>query len=107
ALADASTLALTFNAGALPDQSCYTIQIGSGTLAETISGASGVMIRSLEGDANMSGEVTMTDALGIKNFVTWPSPSAPYLDINVSGGSISLADALAAKVKITNRALCP
>src|SRR5207253_9677791 len=53
-MADADTLALTFDAGALPDETCYTINL-AGALGsadgQTLAGDTDVMIRSLWGDA--------------------------------------------------------
>jgi hypothetical protein len=108
---DGDTLQILFNPGSLPDESCYIIAIGAGTIAENLVGDTDCNIRSLIGDANGNGSVTSADMLLIKSKVSPPADvtTGPQLDINLSG-TMSSADMLLAKSRVTSptkMALCP
>ena len=113
---DADTMAITFAAspapGFLPDESCYTISTPSTTMAESLGGDADVNVRSLVGDTNMNGDVSLADMLSTKSRVNPPQSAAsiPQHDVNLSGGNITLADMLLVKSRVSSpskKALCP
>jgi hypothetical protein len=111
-MADADTLAITFNPGELPDETCYTIQIGAGTMAEPVTGDLDVKIRSLVGDTAATGQVNTTDMACTRSKVVsfTPASTAPQHDVNLTGGSINLTDMALIKDRVnspTKQALCP
>lgn len=101
------------NPAALPDATCYTIELfGS---VRTASGAdlvgdSNLSIRALAGDTTGNGTVNLGDALYIKRCIgTINAWEAPWLDFNVDG-TLDNADVLACKQRVTSpaaQALCP
>lgn len=107
---DADTIALNFNPGVLPDQKCYTITIGSGTITQTISGDNNVMVRALAGDATGSGEITLSDAVATKARAGQAVASNARFDMNLDGAITVAGDALYAKARVfspSRKALCP
>jgi hypothetical protein len=111
ALADADTLNILFAAAQIPNMSCININIGPGTLAETITGDADCNIRSLAGDTNTSGTVTITDVSQTKAQLAplQPVPPAQRFDFNLSGG-LTVTDQSFVKgqnVSPTKTALCP
>ena len=105
---DADTIALTFSP-ALPDQSCYTIEVLPAALAENLGGDRTLMVRALVGDATASGDITLSDAILIAVQPGGPALAAPQFDLDLSG-TIDFADALAAKGLVASpaaSALCP
>lgn len=107
-----NTLWIQFAPGFLPDQTCYTLIIGSSTVVGGIAGDNTVSIRSLFGDTNPSGDVVLGDVLFTKSKVTAGATAAanPSHDVNTSGGLITLGDVLAVKsqaVSPVHQALCP
>src|SRR4029453_12419291 len=99
-------------AGDLPDEGCYIMAMGAGTIAEDLLGDTNCNIRSLIGDANGGGSITLGDMLVIKGKVTVPPfdvTTGPQYDVNLSG-SITLGDMLVTKNRVitpTKAALCP
>jgi hypothetical protein len=111
-LVNTNTIAITFNALQLPDQTCYRIDIGSGVIVQPIDGDDDVRMRSLAGDATGDGVVTLSDALCVESLISHAIPPDHIRsDLDLSGGSqITLNDALAAKSRVASparRALCP
>lgn len=104
------TVALLFNAGQLPDQTCYTITLGSGLITGALTGDTNVNVRSLTGDVIMNGEVNVGDLQSLKSKLNAAVGSNVPYDVNMTGGLINIGDALAAKqyvVSPTRKALCP
>jgi hypothetical protein len=111
-MVDGDTMQILFNSGVLPDESCYVINIGPGTLAQVIIGDTDCAIRSLLGDVNNSGTVTSADMLLVKSKVSPPTPATtvPNCDVNLSNNNITSADMLLIKSRVTTpvkTALCP
>lgn len=105
-LAAPDTIALEFTAGALPDQTCYTVSVGPGAIAEDLAGDSDCLIRALVGDATRSGRITLSDAIAAVARIGEPATSNPGFDIDLTA-DITPADALAAKSQLGRQALCP
>lgn len=111
-MVDERTMAISFNAGALPNESCYYINI-AGALensAGPLTGDIDVRVRSLYGDATSDGAVNLGDSLRVKGNIGNTAASDPSQDVNVNGGNISLGDALAVKSQVSSppkQALCP
>lgn len=111
AMVDGDTLAITF-IPPLPDNTCYNISI-SGAMANStgpITGDTDVNIRSLVGDTNNNGVVNLGDALLIKPKFGQNVAGSPSMDVNLSGGTLNMADSLFVKSRVVspaNKALCP
>ncbi len=109
-LADADTLQILFNPGALPDKTCYTITLPEDLVAATLAGDRTVLVRSLYGDATGSGVITLSDAIAIKRRIGAGVAANPQFDVDLSN-AITAADALAAKARVASpaphKALCP
>ena len=82
-MVSATTLAITFTAGFLPDRTCYIVTIGAGALGQPLSGDNNVMVRALEGDATGSGDVMLSDAILTKTKATLPVASNVRYDMNL------------------------
>lgn len=109
-LATPTTLAIQFAPGLLPDDTCYNITLGAGLFTQTITGDLDVNVRSVYGDANSTGDVSLGDAIAIKAKLTQPVANAVSYDVNISGGTINLGDAITAKSRVgspAHRAWCP
>jgi hypothetical protein len=108
-------IALLFNAGTLPDQSCYQITISPSTI--TVPGPLGLVgdfdcnVRSLKGDTTMSGLLNLTDVIFTNlNLGAAVNAASAKHDVDLSGGVIDAADFLAVKAGVTSpakQALCP
>ncbi len=109
--ADAAGNTLTINfTGGMSDQSCYTITIGAGTLAETVTTGNVCRIRSLQGDGTGNGTVNLGDVIYTKRKIGQTAAAFPNLDYNLTGGNIDAADMLAVKPLVSSpprKALCP
>jgi hypothetical protein len=106
-LADADTLNITFGINQIPNLSCININIGAGTLVETITGDTDCNIRSLSGDTTGNGIVQLGDQLQVKNTTTFAGNHR--MDINLNA-AIQISDWLAIKNQISNpskQAVCP
>lgn len=104
------TLEINFNAGALPDETCYTFTIGAGALTQIIQGDNNCLVRSLVADVNGDGQVVLGDSLAAKARINQAVTAVPQFDANLTGGLINLGDALFVKTKVSStvhRALCP
>jgi hypothetical protein len=109
---DGDTIAISFNAGALPDQKCYTITVGAGTVMQPLSGDLDCRVRALVGDTTGDGKVNLTDVIlaRVGSLSSLTAASAPRLDVNLSGGAIDLGDMLFIKSLVTSPArevACP
>ncbi len=108
-----TTLALTFLPGALPNRSCYQFDVAGAvenTASMALAGDPDCNARALVGDTTMSGGITLSDAIWTKLQIGTAAASLPEHDIDLSGGTIDIADALAAKGGVASpprRALCP
>jgi hypothetical protein len=98
-------VSLYFDAGTLPDQTCYTLTILPEFINEPLVGDTDVRLRSLEGDSTGSGTVTLSDAIYSRQqaLAGTTAVNAPWLDLDVNG-TISTTDALAAKARVTSPA---
>ncbi len=112
-LVNPTTIAITYPiapaVGALPDQTCYNISLGSGMTTPPLVGDLDVNIRSLAGDDTGSGIITLSDALVAKARIGQPIATNVPFDMNLDG-SITNADALFAKARVVSpsrKALCP
>jgi hypothetical protein len=107
-LSGADTLVLTFQP-ALPDESCYLVEIGAAAITESLQGDTDVYVRALAGDATGSGVITLSDALLVNASAGAAVNAAPAKDLDLSG-AIDAADALFAKNRVSSparQALCP
>jgi len=107
---DDNTIAINFDPGVLPDQKCYTITIGPGTVTKTLSGDNNCMVRALVGDSTGNGKVNLGDVLFTRKKLNQPAADNPCHDINLSGGNIDADDFLAIKNAVTtppHQAHCP
>ncbi len=110
---DGDTIALTFSDGALPDETCYRIDVAGAVTNQqgaALTGDTDCRVRSLLGDATGSGEVNLGDALLTKVRVGQNAAASPQLDFNLTGGTINTADMLLAKNRVASparKALCP
>jgi hypothetical protein len=107
---DADTIAINFNPGVLPDQACYTLTIGAGTVTQTLSGDLDVKVRALAGDTTGNGVVNLSDAILTNIMASSAAAAAPQHDVDLSGGAIALNDALFIKALVASpplQALCP
>ena len=98
----------TPSAGFLLDQSCYQVMLMSGLFADVLTGDLDVWVRTLQGDTTSSGTVTLSDALYTATQIGETTLAA--FDLDLSGGSVSLTDALFAKSLVSTpprTALCP
>lgn len=117
AMIDGDTLQMTFAVapaiGALPDDTCYNMNVagsvvdmyGQGTVGDTDCN-----VRSLQGDTRLTGDVNLGDVLFTKSMIGTSAAAAPEHDVNVTGGTINLGDCLYIKTRVTSpphRALCP
>jgi len=96
---------------ALPDRDSYRITVDwgiSSAAGYVIVGDRDICLASLQGDANMSGEVNSQDLLAIKAHINEPiSPDNARFDINGSN-EINVQDMLAAHANIGHSCiLCP
>ncbi len=111
-MVDSDTLALTFAPGALPDETCYAIDL-TGVVANGVgllAGDPNVNVRSLYADTTSNGTVNLTDVIRVKLVNGQPAGSYPQTDVNLSGGNITNADMLATKARVTSPAhqvICP
>jgi hypothetical protein len=113
-LLDSDTLQIVFAAGALPDQTCYTLNIAGAvqsTVGVVLGGDTDCNIRSLLGDANGDGTASTTDMSSIKGKISPPIDvtTGPQFDLNLSGG-MTTTDMALAKSRVTSptkMALCP
>lgn len=106
-LNDDQTLQILFADGALPDGTCYTIDIAGSVQnaqGQPVSGDTNCLIRSLVGDVAGSGEVNLSDAILEHIHIGDTAIAHPNLDIDVSGGTIDNADTLAIKALVTSPA---
>jgi uncharacterized lipoprotein YddW (UPF0748 family) len=104
-----STLVLTFAAGALPDETCYTITVNSLAIAEILSGDSNCMVRALVADSTGSGLVSLSDAIWTQTKIGASTATNASHDIDLSD-AITSADVLLVKSRVVrppNQALCP
>jgi hypothetical protein len=102
---NATSLQILFNAGQLPDQTCYTIDLSPAGVAG-LTGDHDVKIRSLVGDSTRSGDNTLSDAVLIITRLGASISANPRYDVNLDG-TLSIQDALVAKSQISHQALCP
>lgn len=103
-------LRMSFTPGTLPEQACYNVSLLPGIVQEPIGGDLDVSFRSLYGDALSDGQVVIGDTLYIKARLSQVAGDQPHCDINMTGNTINLGDALAAKSQVVStihRALCP
>ncbi len=100
-LADPATLDIVFDAGLLPDQSCYTISLGPGTTSPPLTGDLDVTVRSLHGDVTGDGEVNLSDVLATRASLSMPVGDGPQFDVDLSG-ELSSADVVDVKGQITS-----
>lgn len=105
-LAAPDTIALVFNSGTLPDQTCYTLTVGATTIGENLGGDADCMVRSLAGDVTSSGGITLSDAIAVSVRLGQSVPANPEFDLDCDG-SIALPDALIAKSVLGHQAMCP
>ncbi len=102
---DADTLQMTFASGLLPDEKCYNID-----LAGAIDGLScdtDCNIRSLVGDANGGGTVTLGDVYFVKSKGGQAVTDATCrFDVSVFG-TINIIDVFLTKSKNRNAVTCP
>jgi hypothetical protein len=104
-MVSATTLQVLFDPGQLPDQTCYALDISPAGVPGLI-GDHDAMVRSLVGDATMSGDVTLSDVVFTRLRAGAPVLANPQYDINLDG-SVSVGDALVAKSQVRHAALCP
>ncbi len=108
--ASGNTLKILFDPGHLPDNGCFTMTIGPGTLAQIIVGDKDCKIRSLHGDTTMNGTVNLGDVLWTKSMNGQAASAHPAHDVDLSGGNIDSGDASIIKSRVAmppNTALCP
>ncbi len=109
-MADADTMAITFNAGVLPDETCYTITIGAGAISNLIGTDNDCNIRSLLADTTMSGVVNLSDVIFTQGKVGQTAAANPQHDVTLSGGNLVMDHALFVKSRVASpphQALCP
>lgn len=95
-------LTLTFESGLLPDRRCFNIQLQSGATEPALVGDLDTNIRALEADVTGNGTVNLGDAIALRAFVGHTANAQPALDVDLSGGSISLEDVLVAKTRVSS-----
>ncbi len=106
---DGDTIAINFDSGELPDEKCYTITIGAGTVTETVTGDNDCKVRSLVGDTVGNGKVNLGDAIYTRNQTTAASPNKAQFDLDLDG-DVDIDDAIIVKNRVTHpakTALCP
>lgn len=109
---DADTIAMTFAPGALPEETCYRINLAAAGILSLRGGLAGdadCSLRSLLADGTGSGDATLSDALFTKRHIGRSAAVLPQLDFDLSG-TITQADALLAKsrvIKPDGKVLCP
>jgi hypothetical protein len=108
----AATIAITFPVtpavGHLPDQTCFTITLGSGLTNPVITGDLDVNVRSLLADTTSSGDITLSDAVAVKSRYGNALSTDARFDVDLSG-AINNLDAVAAKNRVASpsrKALC-
>jgi hypothetical protein len=90
-----------------PDEACYRISIGAGATAEILIGDTDCMVRSLGGDGNSSGSITLADVVAVKTYADQPVTSTnARFDYNLDG-AIDMADVDLARARTGKQALCP
>lgn len=104
-MVSATTLQITFNAGLLPDKTCYAIDVAPAGVPG-LTGDHDVNVRALVGDTTSSGLVNLSDAIAAKVRIGAAVASNAQFDVDLSG-AVALQDALAAKSDIGVSALCP
>ncbi len=101
---DNNTMRLTLNN--VPDEASYRITISDGAIVEPLTGDTDCMIRSLVGDVDGDGQVSMADVRLIQSYVGQPASAHPSFDLDLDG-AINAADASYAKSRNGKEALCP
>lgn len=111
-LADADRrLVIEFNAGVLPDQTCYTINVAAAVVAAAAphpppAGDTDCLVRSLTGDPNNDGSVDTIDVAFMRNRDGQPVlPDNIRFDVNMDGVINSL-DCRVVYLNLLNRAVC-
>jgi hypothetical protein len=97
-------------AGSLPDESCYHITLGEGLTDPPLAGDLDVWVRSLYGDTTVSGLVNLSDAILTRTRLGQAAAAQPAMDVDLSGGTIDNADALAIKSRVSSpphEVICP
>jgi hypothetical protein len=108
----ADRMAIDYPPGMLPDHTCYEINLAGAVQNSTgwaLDGDTDCMIRVLTGDATMSGDSTLSDALLTKLHSGESASASPEFDLDLDG-LISPADAQVAKSRVASparKALCP
>lgn len=106
-------LDINFAAGALPDATCYRIDVDdlvASLHGSELVGDTDCSVRTLWGDVTGDGQVVLGDSLATKARVNLPVANNVRFDTNLSGGIINLGDALAVKTRVSSparNALCP
>lgn len=100
---DDSILRITFAPGALPDETCYTIDI-SGAIEDLQSDA-GCMIRALVGDVDFNGVVDEDDVDAVNDNWGNADVTNAQFDVNLDG-VINLDDMLFVLSLVENRVVC-
>src|SRR6185295_19945490 len=88
-MSSTTTLDVLFSAGQLPDQTCYLITIGPGTMTQTLGGDLDCKVRVLVGDTTGSGDVKLSDAVLTKAKIGAAVASNARFDIDLSGNIVS------------------
>jgi hypothetical protein len=100
---------MSIDLAGVPDGSCLRVAIGPDTIAGFLIGDIDCAVRSLAGDVNGDGEVTLADLAVIKANISEDPSVNPRLDLTLDG-FINLVDMALAKSRMTppsRRALCP
>jgi hypothetical protein len=90
----------------LPDQGCYRIVVGPGTISANLVGDTDCMVRTLLGDADGNGVVEQADVDAIRAKLSQPAVASPRLDVTTTMG-INLIDMSLAKSRFGKYAVCP
>ncbi len=105
-----TTLEINFDPGLLPDETCYAIDLAGAVedlAGHHFAGDTTCMVRSLVGDVDGDGSVSLNDVALLNAKHGWPVVrESVRFDLNLDG-RIDLVDTALAKLRDGNSASCP